>query len=143
MAFAGLTVGIDAVSKVTIDTGWTLNDVGDFRKAYGFGISFFRQDASPSIELDINELPETDGASPAVDVQPGWSDAEDNSIGTSLTLTMTVGVSTWTIILDNPQYVAFPTQGGDTNGYRTNTSKWQAIPDSSASPLIFKMTTAP
>lgn len=144
VAFAGLTVGIDAVSKVTIDTGWTLNDVGDFRKDYGFGISFFRQDASPSIELDINELPETDGASPTpADVQPGWSDAQDNLIGTSLTLTMTVGGSTWTIILDNPQYVAFPTQGGETNGYRTNTSKWQAIPDSSASPLIFKMTSVP
>ena len=144
VAFSGLTVGIDAVSKVTIDTGWTLNDVGDFRKAYGFGISFFRQDASPSIELDINELPETDGASPTpAAVQPGWTDAQANTIGTSLTLTMTVGSSTWTIVLDNPQYVAFPTQGGETNGYRTNTSKWQAIPSSSASPLIFKMTSVP
>ena len=142
VAFSGLTVGIDAVSKVTIDTGWTLNDVGDFRKAYGFGISFFRQDASPSIELDINELPETDGASPPAAVQPGWTDAQANTIGTSLTLTMTVGSSAWTIVLDNPQYVAFPTQGGETNGYRTNTSKWQAIPDSSASPLIFTMTAA-
>jgi len=142
VAFSGLTVTIDAVSKVTIDTGWTLNDVADFRAPYGFGISFFRQDASPSIELDINELPETDGASPPVDVQPGWSDAEDNTIGNSLTLTMTVGSGTWTIILDNPQYVAFPSQGGELNGYRINTSKWQAIPDSSASPLIFKMTTS-
>lgn len=136
VAFSGLTVGIDAVSKVTIDTGWTLNDVGDFRKAYGFGISFFRQDASPSIELDINELPETDGASPTpAAVQPGWTDAQANTIGTSLTLTMTVGSYSWTITLDNPQYVAFPTQGGETNGYRTNTSKWQAIPSDSTSPL--------
>jgi len=142
VSFSGLTVGIDAVSKVTIDTGWTLNDVGDFRKPYGFGISFFRQDASPSIELDINELPETDGASPPVSIQPGWTDAQANTIGTSLTLTLTVGSSTWTITLDNPQYVAFPSQGGETNGYRTNTSKWQAIPDSSASPLIFTMTTS-
>jgi hypothetical protein len=134
VAFNGLTVGIDSVSKVTIDTGWTLNDVGDFRKEYGFGISFFRQDASPSIELDINELDET--------AQEGWGDAFDNTIGTSLTLTMTVGASTWTIVLDNPQYVAFPTQGGELNGYRINTSKWQAIPDSSASPLTFKMTTS-
>jgi hypothetical protein len=146
VAFSGLTVGIDAVSKVTIDTGWTLNDVGDFRQAYGFGISFFRQDASPSIELDINELPEfqTTGSPPVTsDLQSGWTDAQDNTIGSSLTLTMTVGSSTWTIILDNPQYVAFPSQGGETNGYRTNTSKWQAIPDSSASPLIFKMTSVP
>jgi hypothetical protein len=133
VTFSGLTVGIDAVSKVTIDTGWTLNDVGDFRQEYGFGISFFRQDASPSIELDINELPETG-------VQPGWTDAEANTIGTSLTLAMTVGSSAWTIALDNPQYVAFPTQGGDTNGYRTNTSKWQAIPSDSTSPLTFTMT---
>lgn len=144
VAFSGLTVGIDAVSKVTIDTGWTLNDVADFRAAYGFGISFFRQDASPSIELDINELPETDGATPTpAALQPGWTDAEANTIGTSITLTMTVGSYTWTIILDNPQYVAFPSQGGDLNGYRINTSKWQAIPDSSASPLIFKMTSVP
>ena len=142
VAFSGLTVGIDAVSKVTIDTGWTLNDVGDFRKADGFGISFFRQDASPSIELDINELPETDGAASPVDVQPGWTDAEENIIGTSLTLTMTVGSSAWTILLANPQYVAFPTQGGETNGYRTNTSKWQAIPSDSTSPLTFTMTTS-
>ena len=144
VAFSGLTVGIDAVSKVTIDTGWTLNDVADFRAADGFGISFFRQDASPSIELDINELPETDGATPTpAALQPGWTDAEANTIGTSITLTMTVGSSTWTIVLDNPQYVAFPSQGGDLNGYRINTSKWQAIPDSSASPLIFKMTSIP
>jgi hypothetical protein len=146
-AFSGLTVEIDAVSKVTIDTGWTLNDVGDFRKAYGFGISFFRQDASPSIELDINELPETKpnpGTPPPANVsqQPGWTDAEANTIGNSLTLTMTVGSSAWTIVLDNPQYVAFPTQGGETNGYRTNTSKWQAIPSDSTSPLIFTMTTS-
>lgn len=134
VAFSGLTVGIEAVSKVTIDTGWTLNDVADFRAEYGFGVSFFRQDASPSIELDINEFPEL--------TQPGWGDAQANTIGSSLTLTMTVGAFTWTIILDNPQYVAFPSQGGDLNGYRINTSKWQAIPDSSASPLIFKMTTS-
>ena len=145
VAFSGLTVGIDAVSKVTIDTGWSLNDVGDFRKAYGFGISFFRQDASPSIELDINELPETvtSGSPPVTsDVQPGWTDAEENNIGTSLTLTMTVGANAWVIALDNPQYVAFPTQGGETNGYRTNTSKWQAIPSDATSPLVFTMTTA-
>ena len=132
VAFSGLTVGIDAVSKVTIDTGWTLNDVGDFRQAYGFGISFFRQDASPSIELDINELPETN--------QEGWTDAEANTIGSNLTIVLTVGVSTWGIRLDNPQYVAFPTQGGETNGYRTNTSKWQAIPDSAMTPLMMRMT---
>ena len=73
-------------------------------------------------------------------MQPGWTDAEANTIGTSLTLAMTVGSSAWTIALDNPQYVAFPTQGGDTNGYRTNTSKWQAIPSDSTSPLTFTMT---
>ena len=140
--FSGLTVGIDAVSKVTIDTGWTLNDVGDFRQPYGFGISFFRQDASPSIELDINELPETDGGAPPVDVQPGWKEAESNLIGDDIILTLFVGSSTWEIALDNPQYVAFPTQGGETNGYRTNTSKWQAIPDNGSSPLLFTMTTS-
>ena len=143
VAFSGLTVGIDAVSKVTIDTGWTLNDVGDFRQADGFGISFFRQDASPSIELDINELPETDGAAPTpADVQPGWTEAESNLLGDDIVVTVFVGASTWVITLDNPQYVAFPTQGGETNGYRTNTSKWQAIPDSNWPPLRFQMTSS-
>lgn len=137
LSFSGLTCQVDAVSKVTIDTGWTLNDVGDTRQQYGFGISFFRPDASPSLEIDMAEFEE--GTGPSY-VQPSFTDAESNKIGTSITLVMTIATGqTWTIVLDNPQYVAFPSIG-ETNGYRSTTLKWQCIPDSSATPLSFKMT---
>ena len=134
LAFSGLTVGTDAVSKVTIDTGWSLNDVGDTRQQYGFGISFFRLDASPSLEIEMAEFNET--------AQPSWTDAQANTIGTSITLVMTIANSqTWTITLNNPQYVAFPENGGETNGYRSNALKWQAIPTSNATMLDFQMST--
>ena len=133
LTISGLTVGIDAVSKVTIDTGWTLNDVGDTRQEYGFGISFFRLDASPSLEIEMAEFDET--------AQPSWTNAYDNTIGTSIVLVMTTGTSEdWTITLNNPQYVAFPENGGETNGYRSNALKWQAIPQSSATLMSFKFT---
>jgi hypothetical protein len=133
LAFSGLTVGTDAVTKVTIDTGWTLNDVGDTRQQYGFGISFFRLDASPSLEIEMAEFDET--------AQPSWGNAQANTIGTSITLVMTIAASqTWTIVLNNPQYVAFPENGGETNGYRSNALKWQAIPSSNATLLSFTMT---
>jgi hypothetical protein len=135
LAFSGLTVGTDAVTKVTIDTGWTLNDVGDTRQEYGFGISFFRLDASPSLEIEMAEFDET--------AQASWTDAYDNTIGTSITLVMTIAASeTWTILLNNPQYVAFPENGGETNGYRSNALKWQAIPDSNGALLLFTMTSS-
>ena len=133
LTFSGLTVGTDAVSKVTIDTGWTLNDVGDTRQQYGFGISFFRLDASPSLEIEMAEFNET--------LQPSWGNAQANTIGTSITLVMTIATSqTWTITLNNPQYVAFPENGGETNGYRSNALKWQAIPDDNGTLLSFLMT---
>ena len=133
LAFSGLTVGTDAVTKCTIDTGWTLNDVGDTRQEYGFGISFFRLDASPSLEIEMAEFDET--------AQPSWGNAQANTIGTSIIMVMTTGTSeAWTITLNNPQYVAFPENGGETNGYRSNALKWQAIPQSNATLLSFKMT---
>ena len=46
----------------------------------------------------------------------------------------------WEILLNNPQYVAFPENGGETNGYRSNALKWQAIPQSNATLLSFRMT---
>lgn len=134
LTITGFTCQVDAVSKVTIDTGWTLNDVGDTRKEYGFGISFFRPDASPSLEIDMAEFDET--------AQASFTQAQANTIGTSIALVMTVASGqTWTITLDNPQYVAFPSLG-ETNGYRSTTLKWQCIPDSSATPLSFEMTTS-
>ena len=134
LTVTGMTAtAVDAVTKVTIDTGWTLNDVGDTRQEYGFGISFFRLDASPSLEIEMAEFDEA--------AQSSWTNAEANTIGTSITLVMTVsGANTWTITLDNPQYVAFPENGGETNGYRSNALKWQAIPSSNATMLDFKFT---
>ena len=133
LTISGLTVGTDAVTKVTIDTGWTLNDVGDTRQQYGFGISFFRLDASPSLEIEMAEFDET--------AQPSWTNAYNNTIGTSIVLVMTTGTSEdWTITLNNPQYVAFPENGGETNGYRSNALKWQAIPQSSGTLMSFKFT---
>jgi hypothetical protein len=138
LTVTGLTVGIDAVTKVTIDTGWTLNDVGDTRQEYGFGISFFRLDASPSLEIEMAEFDET--------AQASWTQAQANTIGTSIVLVMTLVASpiqAWTITLANPQYVAFPENGGETNGYRSNALKWQAIPDDSGTLLSFKMSSVP
>jgi len=136
LAFSGLTVGTDAVTKVTIDTGWSLNDVGDTRQEYGFGISFFRLDASPSLEIEMAEFDET--------AQASWTQAQANTIGTSITLVMTIAAGppteSWTILLNNPQYVAFPEIGGETNGYRSNALKWQAIPSSAATLMSFTMT---
>jgi len=133
LTITDITCAVDAATKVTIDTGWTLNDVGDTRKEYGFGISFFRLDASPSLEIELAEFNET--------LQASWTQAQANTIGTSIVLVMTIAASqTWTITLNNPQYVAFPENGGETNGYRSNALKWQAIPDSSATLLSFLMT---
>jgi len=136
LTVTGLTVGIDAVTKVTIDTGWSLNDVGDTRQEYGFGISFFRLDASPSLEIEMAEFDET--------AQASWTQAQANTIGTSITLVMTLAagppIQSWTILLNNPQYVAFPENGGETNGYRSNALKWQGIPSSNATLMSFTMT---
>ena len=133
LTITDLTCAVDAVTKVTIDTGWTLNDVGDTRKTDGFGISFFRLDASPSLEIEMAEFDET--------AQASWTQAQANTIGTSIVLVMTTGSSkTWTITLNKPQYVAFPENGGETNGYRSNALKWQAIPSSNATLLSFTMT---
>ena len=134
LTVTGMTAtAVDAVTKVTIDTGWTLNDVGDTRATNGFGISFFRLDASPSLEIEMAEFDEA--------AQSSWTDAEANTIGTSIALVMTIsGANTWTITLNKPQYVSFPENGGETNGYRSNALKWQAIPSSAATLLSFTMT---
>lgn len=119
---------VNAVSKVTIDTGWAINDVADFRETYGFGLGFINLAASPSIEVDVADLTEAPTASLG---EPDWTKAEDNTIfNTALTLTLTVGGYTINFYLYNPQLAAFPTPG-ETNSYRTNTLKFQGIPLSS------------
>jgi hypothetical protein len=143
---------VNAVSKVTIDTGWAINDVADFRETYGFGLGFIALSASPSIELDVADLPEgpsttTDPGPPPVTTntgaQPDWTDAQANTILTELVLTMTVGSYSLGFTLANPQLAAFPTPG-ETNSYRTNTLKFQGIPNSTATVMTwaFQQTTA-
>lgn len=120
---------VNAVSKVTIDTGWAINDVADFRETFGFGLGFIALAASPSIELDVADLLE---ASTAGGGEPDWTDAQANTILTTLTLAMDVGGYGITFNLLNPQLAAFPTPG-ETNSYRTNTLKFQGIPNSTTS----------
>ena len=132
---------VNAVSKVTIDTGWAINDVADFRETYGFGLGFLNLAASPSIEIDVADLAELSTASGG---EPDWTDAEANTILTELNLTMTVGAYELGFILTNPQLAAFPTPG-ETNSYRTNTLKFQGIPNSTATVMTwaFAQTAAP
>lgn len=115
---------VNAVSKVTIDTGWAINDVADFRETYGFGLGFINLAASPSIEIDVADLPES--------LEPDWTNAQANTIMDTLTLVLDVGGYTWTVNLANPQLAAFPTPG-ELNSYRTNTLKFQGIPNDSNS----------
>ena len=139
---------VNAVSKVTIDTGWAINDVADFRETYGFGLGFINLAASPSIEIDVADLPEgpsttTDPGPPPettnTGAQPDWTDAEANTILTELLLTLTVGSYSMGFTLANPQLAAFPTPG-ETNSYRTNTLKFQGIPSSNAAVMTWAFT---
>lgn len=135
---------VNAVSKVTVDTGWAISDVADSRETYGFGLGFIALAASPSIEVDVADLPEgpstttNPGPPPVITptgLEPDWTAAKDNTIyGNDLLLTLTVGSYSITFTLGNPQVAAFPTPG-ELNSYRTNTLKFQGIP-SSTSPVM-------
>lgn len=137
---------VNAVSKVTVDTGWAISDVADFRETYGFGLGFIALAASPSIEVDVADLPEgpstsIDPGPPPVIVptgqEPDWTAAKDNTINPSnLLLTLTVGSYSITFTLGNPQVAAFPTPG-ELNSYRTNTLKFQGIPDSTTPVMLW------
>ena len=92
--------------------------------------------ASPSIELDVADLTEAPTAGGG---EPDWTDAQANTIfDTGLTLAMDVGGYSITFLLSNPQLAAFPTPG-ETNSYRTNTLKFQGIPSSTNSVMIWSL----
>lgn len=115
---------VNAVSKVTVDTGWAINDVADSRETYGFGLGFINLAASPSIEVDVADFAETQ--------EPDWTDAQANTIySEDLTLALSVGNYTITFLLVNAQFAGFPTPG-ELNSYRTNTLKFQGIPSSTS-----------
>ena len=104
-----LLANVNAVDKWSFDTGWTLQDVGDTREAYGFGLGFTALQNYPSLELQIAEFNET--------VQPDWTQAQANTETGSCTLVLSVGSSTMTIALANVFQLAFPTTV-DSNGHR-------------------------
>lgn len=127
LTLPGMLEAVNAVSKVTIDTGWAINDVADFRETYGFGLGFINLAASPSIEVDVADFAEN--------TEPDWTEAQANTIfGDGLVLNLVVGDYNIFFNLNNPQFAGFPTPG-ETNSYRTNTLKFQGIP-SSTSPVM-------
>lgn len=114
---------VNAVSKVTIDTGWAIADVADMRETHGFGLGFISLTASPSLEVSVADYSEA--------VQPDWAAAEANTIydADDLILTLTIGGVDILFTWSNAQLVAFPTPA-DENGYRSNGLKFIALADS-------------
>lgn len=67
----------NALSKVTVDTGWAISDVMDTRQAYGFGLAFVALTTYPTIAVEVANFAEGTAAtaSPAVAQvgQPDWT----------------------------------------------------------------------
>lgn len=133
---------VTALTKWTFDPGFALSDVGDSREANGFGIGFSTLATYPSLEVDVADLPE--GAVSTPPQQPDWDKASNNTVfATALTLAITVAAGdTITFSLANPQVIAWPAVG-DTDGHRSLTLKFGAIPDAttpSPATIIFNAT---
>ena len=134
LTLAGYFDSVTALTKWTFDPGFALSDVGDSREANGFGIGFSTLATYPSLEVDVADLPEgpSVAGSPAAATgeQPDWTKALSNEVfGSALTLAITVGTGdTITFSLANPQVIAWPAVG-DTDGHRSLTLKFGAIPN--------------
>lgn len=128
LTLTGYFENVTALTKWTFDPGFALSDVGDSREANGFGIGFSTLATYPSLEVDVADLPEGAVATPPQ--QPDWTDALSNEVfATALTLAITVGTGdTITFSLTNPQVIAWPAVG-DTDGHRSLTLKFGAIPN--------------
>jgi hypothetical protein len=130
LTLAGYFENVTALTKWTFDPGFALSDVGDSREANGFGIGLSTLATYPSLEVDVADLPE--GAAATPQQQPDWEKALSNEVfGSALTLTIDPsgnGDDVITISLANPQVIAWPTVG-DTDGHRSLTLKFGAIPD--------------
>ena len=142
LTLTGYFENVTALTKWTFDPGFALSDVGDSREANGFGIGFSTLATYPSLEVDVADLPEGAVATPPQ--QPDWTKALSNEVfGTALTLAITVGTGdTITFSLTNPQVIAWPAVG-DTDGHRSLTLKFGAIPDAttpSPATIIFNAT---
>jgi hypothetical protein len=142
LTLANYFENVTALTKWTFDPGFALSDVGDSREANGFAIGFSTLATYPSLEVDVADLPE--GASSSPQQEPDWDKASNNTVfASALTLAITVGSGdTITFSLANPQVIAWPAVG-DTDGHRSLTLKFGAIPDAttpSPATIIFDAT---
>ena len=135
----------NALSKVTVDTGWAINDVMDTRQAYGFGLAFVALTTYPTIAVEVANFAEgtaTQVGPPVVPQvgQPDWTAAQANTIyagqtgsggvavGSALTVTISIGTDTIVFTLNLPQLIEWPAPG-DANGYRNIGLKFGGIPN--------------
>lgn len=126
LTLTGYFNGVTALTKWTFDPGFALSDVGDSREAKGFGIGLATLATYPSLEVDVADLPEGTAGDNS---EPDWGKALSNEVfGSALTLAVTVATGdVITFSLTNPQVIAWPTVG-DTDGHRSLTLKFGAIP---------------
>ena len=133
----------NALSKVTVDTGWAINDVMDTRQAYGFGLAFVALTTYPTIAVEVANFAEGTAATPTPTPQvgqPDWTAAQANTIyagqtgsggvavGSALTVTISIGTDTIVFTLNLPQLIEWPAPG-DANGYRNIGLKFGGIPN--------------
>ena len=113
----------NALSKVTVDTGWAISDVMDTRQEFGFGLGFIALTTYPTIAVEVANFAET--------VQPDWTDAQANTITATYDLIVTLAIGNNSIIftLSEPQLIEWPAPG-DANGYRNIGLKFGGIPNS-------------
>ncbi len=124
----------NALSKVTVDTGWAISDVMDTRQAYGFGLGFIALTTYPTIALEVANFAEN--------TEADWTEAQANTIydgtggnGNALTVTLSVGGNSIVFTLNLPQLIEWPAPG-DANGYRNIGLKFGGIPNNSQTTVM-------
>jgi len=142
----------NALSKVTVDTGWAINDVMDTRQAYGFGLGFIALTTYPTIAVEVANFAEgtaTQAGPPVVPQvgQPDWTAAQANTIyagqlgsggvavGSALTVTISIGTDQIVFTLNLPQLIEWPAPG-DANGYRNIGLKFGGIPNNTQTTVM-------
>jgi hypothetical protein len=121
MGSGSLLTNINALDKISFEPGWGLQDVGDMREQYGFGLGFAALTNAPTIEMQVADFTQT--------LQPDWTQAQANTSSLTCAVTITVGANTITITLNNCYQMAFPSKV-DSNGHRATGIKLGASPTS-------------